>query len=309
MATTSARSEGPVTPRGVRAFVRTHLPRLGGRDIRFLSLSDFSTWEIDGRYILRFARNAESNRQLARELTALPILEAHLAVEVPRIDLVVTYRRDLQVMGYPKVPGVDGESIRPPPQLRAPLVEQFAGLLGALRALPATAVHPETPKWAGHDLERARRHLVKHGHLIAERAPELIVPEVVPYLRGEVSTEAPPPADPVVSHCDIKGEHLLFDPARGRLTGVIDWADMCLTHPAIDLGALAIWLGPRFVHDVGAMLGMTPEVMDRALTGVRMTMLAGLARTFAGEKRWPVDLATTMIRWAFATESARSSRL
>lgn len=302
MATTVGWNRGPVTPRNVRAFVRKHLPRLAGRNLRFLSLSDFSTWEVDGRYIVRFARNLESNSQLTREVDALPVLEKTLAIEVPEIDLMVPYRRDLQAMGYAKLPGVDGESFQPTRDQTPCLVAQFAELLTALRETPASALHPDTPHWPGHDLDGARRHLSRHGHLIGERAPDLVTPEVSRFLRGAVPVEVAAPAAPVVAHCDIKGEHLLFDPEAGRLTGLIDWADMCVTHPTIDLGALAIWNGPRFVRDVAASVGTPADVVESAVLAVRLTMLAGLARTFAGEKHWPVDLAKTMIRRVFGMD-------
>lgn len=299
VATTHPWNRGPVTPRNVRAFVRKHLPQLAGRDLRFLSLSDFSTWEVDGRYILRFARNSESNGQLTREVDALPVLEKALAIKVPEVDLVMPYRRDLQAMGYAKLPGIDGEAFQPRRDQTSHLVGQFAELLTALQEIPASALHPDTPHWPGHDLEGACRHLSKHGHLIGERASDLITAEVSGYLQGAVPMEVAPPAQPVVAHCDIKGEHLLFDPDAGRLTGLIDWGDMCVTQPTIDLGALAIWHGPRFVGDVAASIGTPADVVESTLMAVRVTMLAGLARTFAGEKHWPVDLATTMIRRVF----------
>ena len=202
-------------------------------------------------------------------------------------------------MGYPKLPGLDGEAFRPPPEQRSDLAGQFADLLTALRAVPASSLHPDTPEWPGHDLEAARRQLTKHGHLVTERVPDLAVPEISRYLEGDVPTTGPAPGPAVISHCDIKPEHLLFDPERGRLTGVIDWADTCISHPTIDLGALAIWLGPGFMSEVAATLQTSPDAVDQALAAVRIALLAGLARTFAGEKHWTVDITTTMIRWAF----------
>ena len=39
-------------------------------------------------------------------------------------------------------------------------------------------------------------------------------------------------ARPVLAHADLKPEHVLHDPGSGRLTGVLDWGDACLAHPA-----------------------------------------------------------------------------
>lgn len=302
MGTTQGWSDGPVDPSAVATFVRNNLPLLRGDQIRFLSLSDFSTWEIDGRYILRFARDDGSNAQLTREVAALPVLERALPVEVPRVDLVAFYSEGRQVMGYPKVAGVDGETFRPGPDRRSHLVNQFAELLIALRGLPASALHPDTPQWPGYDLEGNQSHLAKCGHLVEEQMPDLLTPEVLRYVRGEIELAAPSEAPAVVSHADIKGEHLLFNVESGRLTAVIDWADMCVTQPTFDLGFLAIWLGPKFVSDVAEKIGTPSDDADHAVAGVRLAMLAGLALTLAGEKHWPMELAKTMIRWAFAAD-------
>jgi aminoglycoside phosphotransferase (APT) family kinase protein len=39
---------------------------------------------------------------------------------------------------------------------------------------------------------------------------------------------------PVLVHGDLHARHLLVDPA-GRATGVLDWGDLCLADPALDL--------------------------------------------------------------------------
>ena len=57
---------------------------------------------------------------------------------------------------------------------------------------------------------------------------------------------APPPmvrGDEVVLHGDLYARHLLFDDA-GRLSGVIDWGDVCLGDRAIDLSIAFTFLPP-----------------------------------------------------------------
>lgn len=293
----------PVTPITVAAFIREQLPRLSGGETRFLSSSDFSTWEVDGRYILRFARDEESDGQLTREVAVLPVLEKVLPVGVPQVDLVAPFAPGLQVMGYPKLPGVDGEAFRPSPEKQDHLVGQFADLLLALRELSVADLPAAIPEWPGHDLELARRRLDDHGHLLAERAPEIATPDIMRYVHGDVPIAAPTAAPAVVAHADIKGEHLLFEPDAGCLTGVIDWADMSVTHPSIDLGALAVWLGPEFVNGVADRLGTPSAEVEQALAAVRLTRLAGLVSTFAGQKRRDIDRTKTMIRRAFTPAS------
>ena len=43
-------------------------------------------------------------------------------------------------------------------------------------------------------------------------------------------------------HGDLAGEHVLYDAgARGQVTGIIDWSEMALSDPGIDLAAFYYW--------------------------------------------------------------------
>jgi aminoglycoside phosphotransferase (APT) family kinase protein len=44
----------------------------------------------------------------------------------------------------------------------------------------------------------------------------------------------PAPGPPVICHGDLHARHLLVD-GEGTATGVIDWGDLCLADPAVDL--------------------------------------------------------------------------
>lgn len=162
---------------------------------------------------------------------------------------------------------------------------------------PAQIDH-EIPDWPGPDLDTPLERLARYARLIRAHSPDLVTPEMAAYLHGEIDVPVRPDTR-VLAHADLKGEHLLFDEMAGRLTAVIDWADLSLSDPAVDLGYLAIWLGPRFMTDVGRRIGASTEMMDRALFGMRSYMLIGLGSTLAGEKHWPLELARTQLRAAF----------
>ena len=61
---------------------------------------------------------------------------------------------------------------------------------------------------------------------------------------------APRAAPPVLAHQDFACEHVLIDPATGRATGVIDWADATLGDPADDFAGVLAWLGETFLGEV-----------------------------------------------------------
>jgi len=55
--------------------------------------------------------------------------------------------------------------------------------------------------------------------------------------------------DVVVAHKDLSDDHILIDPVKGELTGIIDFADAGFSHPALDFSGL--WrYGEAFVREV-----------------------------------------------------------
>jgi aminoglycoside phosphotransferase (APT) family kinase protein len=63
------------------------------------------------------------------------------------------------------------------------------------------------------------------------------VPAAVEHLLDRAES-LPPPAAPVLTHGDLHFRHVLVGD-DGRATGVIDWGDVCVADPAIDL--LLLW--------------------------------------------------------------------
>jgi aminoglycoside phosphotransferase (APT) family kinase protein len=51
-------------------------------------------------------------------------------------------------------------------------------------------------------------------------------------------------------HHDLAGEHILYDPEGGAITGIIDWGDLAIGDPAIDFTGLLDAYGEEFVERV-----------------------------------------------------------
>lgn len=66
---------------------------------------------------------------------------------------------------------------------------------------------------------------------------------------------------PVLIHCDLACEHILCDPERGVLTGVIDWGDATIGDPALDFVGLHVERGREFTERV---LAHYPGTVDAA---------------------------------------------
>jgi aminoglycoside 2''-phosphotransferase len=51
-------------------------------------------------------------------------------------------------------------------------------------------------------------------------------------------------------HQDLNGEHILYDPAHGAISGIIDWGDTIIGDPAIDFAGLLADYGENFAAQV-----------------------------------------------------------
>jgi aminoglycoside 2''-phosphotransferase len=87
-------------------------------------------------------------------------------------------------------------------------------------------------------------------------------------------------------HADIKPAHLLVD--GGRVSGLIDWGDVCLGDPDFDLAVIAMFFGQGFLERLLAHLADRDPayVLDKT--------------RFFTTVRWTQDLAFVIQRAAIA---------
>jgi aminoglycoside phosphotransferase (APT) family kinase protein len=127
---------------------------------------------------------------------------------------------------------------------------RLAGTRAALAELTATGV------WAGDPAVDA----------LLDRAAELGAPE----------------GTPVLVHGDLHVRHLLVDDA-GRATGVIDWGDVCLADPAVDLSLGFGAFGGRARAAFLAAYGPVDDVRGLRARALAVRLAALLARYAAAE--------------------------
>jgi aminoglycoside phosphotransferase (APT) family kinase protein len=289
-----------ITSDVVEDFVRVHLPSHVDGDLEFLGLSDFSTWLIDSEHIARFAVTDEGDRQLRREAAALSVLPGRLPVQVPQIEVVATSSIGHLAVTYRRLLGVSGEELRPSGSARERVGNHIAEFLVALHAVPVNAIDADLPVHIV-DYDARLAGVAAYASVIADHAPDALTPGVLAYVNGEVTVPAPT-SERCLCHADLKGEHVLLHPMGLTVSGVIDWADVAVDDPAVDLGSLAIWLGPDFVRRVAYRYGAEPALVERGLFRIRTWMLTGFGRMLAGENSWPPKLVRTQLRWAFDGE-------
>jgi aminoglycoside phosphotransferase (APT) family kinase protein len=188
------------------------LPGVEPRTLRTIETGwDSVAVDVDGEWILRVARRDEVAATYRVEIVLLPELAPMFSVAIPvpvraGPDWILTRR----IAGKPFHTGAE---IRPLGELLAAL---HAFDVERARQLGAETHDPQT------DVERFRTHVLPLLDPGERSAAEALLDE-----------HAAAAYAPRLTHADLGPEHVLVE--CGRITGVIDWTDMRVGDPAIDL--------------------------------------------------------------------------
>jgi aminoglycoside phosphotransferase (APT) family kinase protein len=271
----------------IGGLLATHLPGYRVATVTPLGAGlDNVAYEVNGDLIVRFSREPDPAR-VTREADLLAAVAEVSPLPVPRPVFTDPERG---CVAYRKVPGV--------PLLELPaagrsahagsIVATLGGFLAALHTAPVDRLaglvevdDQPLPDWLG---DAAALYATVADHVPAAHRPAI-----------EVFLAAPPPAGgyPLVfSHNDLGIEHVLVDPERWTVTGVIDWSDAALVDPAYDAGLLYRDLGP-------AALDACPDGADRAVFYARCSVFEDLAYGLEAGRRPYVDKSLTALTWLF----------
>lgn len=210
--------------------------------------------EVNGELIFRFPMRDDVIPYIEKELGLLPVLEPTLSTPIPHFDYIGHGNANYPYMfvGYRKLNGTALEDSGITPEQLAALAPALATFLSELHSFPVAlaiqaGVEAHTPEsWR----ERYRERYID----LQKRA--------FPFLNAELRTkserlwedfldnEAIFTFQPVLIHCDLAGEHILCDPVRGVLTGVIDWGDTTIGDPTMDFVGLHNYHGREFTERV-----------------------------------------------------------
>ena len=120
------------------------------------------------------------------------------------------------------------------------------------------------------------------GEVIRQRLPDILTDEVERYLSGGVAIPPRSPLRPVLSHADLKGEHIIVSDRGDRVAGIIDWT------------ACRRWSTTQGRSDEG--------LLPRVCFYARCFSLDNLGWWLANRLDAPVELLKAQARWAFSTE-------
>lgn len=204
---------------------------------------------VGGSWVFRFSRRHVAVPLLTCEIRCLPAMARclPLAIPVPEYLGVPEASYPYHFAGYRLIPGRTACRARLDYAARMALAEPLAGFLRSLHAFaPATAVELGIPTDNMQRLDVTKRS-PKALTLIdgLERRGDATATETH-VLRAIVADAAGcrAPGTRTVVHGDLYVRHLIVDDG-GRLAGVIDWGDLHLGDPAMDLMVAYMVLPPE----------------------------------------------------------------
>jgi aminoglycoside phosphotransferase (APT) family kinase protein len=236
----------------VSGLVAAQFPDLAGREVaRYGAGWDNELFCVGGEWIFRFPRRAERVPWLTREIEIMSIAAETLAPAIPVFERLGTPGDAFPYpfVGYRPLPGVGAD--RAGESGRAGLAADIGALLGRLHRIDPSRVRPTPDGWEREPWENLRAELTADADLARPLLPPDLLTSAEPYLAGQVS---PPPQDGPLRfiHADICPDHVIVDPATGRLTGLIDFTDAMAGDPVLDFVGLIGIGGYGFISNVAA---------------------------------------------------------
>lgn len=222
----------------VRSLLAEQFPELELRSVRILGEGfDNAVWLIDEECAFRFPRRAIAVPLVAREVAVLtrvaPLLP--VAVPVPAFVGAESERFPRPFFGHRVLPGSELADAHLTDSDRARVGMDVGRFLRTLH-VPATRELVDARRTLPVDPNR-RADMPFRVRMTRERLDAL--PDLEPAslrsaerILAAAEGLAPGPAQ-VLCHGDLHVRHVLVD--RGELTGVIDWGDVCVGDPSMDL--------------------------------------------------------------------------
>lgn len=242
-------AEFELEPEAAQRLIETQFPILAPAYLEHFGTGwDNIAYLVNGTYVFRFPRRTMGVGLIEREIRILPLLAPHLPLPIPAPRFAGSPVADYPspFAGYRLIAGVTACRCRLSDADRARNAAPLARFLTALHHIPVDA---ETSAWApGDEIERAN--LAKRAPVVKERlrvlAPELpaLDVEALSALVDDLAATPPYTEPPCWVHGDLYPRHLLLDGAHD-VCGVIDWGDVHLGDPALDLSIAFSFLPPE----------------------------------------------------------------
>ncbi len=306
-------AEVEVTPQFAADLLREQFPDLPAQQVTVLATGwDNTAFVVDGQWLFRFPRRRIAVPGVQREITVLSRLAPRLPLPIPDPRFVgqPSSRYPWPFFGASLLPGVDltdsglSDSER---AVVAASVGYFLRLLHdpGLVVLMEGADLPVDPMRRASAPVRARRarevldRLMHRGIWPADSDVIRFLDQAEHGAAGAASADGVAGTRAaedgvsgggllVVSHGDLHVRHLLVD-RDGSATGVIDWGDLCLADPAVDLSIAYFGFAGEARADLLSAYGRPVSAeQELAARACAISLAASLAEYAAADGRAPL---------------------
>jgi len=243
-------------------------------------------------WVFRFPRRTIAVRCMETELAALPALAPHLPLAVPTPVHRGTMPNGWPFGGYRLLPGVPlATATDTSTAARMALAARLGDCLGALHALPADLAESRAPDPLGR-LDVDRREAITLTSLEATQVATDRPRALIATAREAAQRHRPTLA---VSHGDLDARHILVTDDLAA-SGIIDWGDLMVADPAIDLGvAFSSFAGPARTALLEAYAARGHALSETTLILARFRALTTSARILT----WAIDIGDlALAAWA-----------
>lgn len=222
---------------------------------------------INEQLIARFPKDGHARERLAIESRILTLVRERVEMPVPLFEYqaedVVIYH---MLAGEPLTREV---IFRQNEAVQNQLAEQLALFLSQLHTIPQELV---TQQVSG--ISEAERSLEDYSVMFEDVQRELfpflwahqktwVRQLFMPLLEGQINLDY----EPALIHGDLGVYHILYDPIRQRVNGVIDFGTAGPGDPASDFACLIQALGEHFLQRMARFYPAIPPALDRARFG------------------------------------------
>ena len=234
----------------VARIIEAQFPHCAPVRVTFLGEGyDNTAFDVDGAWVFRFPKRVEVEQQLLVEMRVLPVLAGRAPLPIPAWSLRGKPSPEFprHFGGYRKlagVPGIEMDPERVPFGVLAPVLGRFLSWLHAVPAGEAARLGverlPIEPL-----VEEIRAEALEDFERLNSVAPDAPLETWLTYLKSGVAG-ARPLLTPALVHNDLAAEHILVGETARTVTGIIDWSDMAVSDPALDIAGMFHWGGPAF---------------------------------------------------------------
>jgi aminoglycoside phosphotransferase (APT) family kinase protein len=240
-------AECVVDERLARCLVETQFPSLAPVRLKSLGAGwDNTAYLVNDALVFRFPRRQIAVELLETEFQLLPKIAPRLPVQVPVPKFQGQPAQDYPWVfsGYQFLPGRTADAAAFDEGDRLLAAEPIARFLAALHSIQAE----EAIRWGARPDSLARLDVSHRAPLLRQRLEGIVglglvdnekaLLEVIELAVGGRSSKTT-----TIVHGDLYTRHLLVDENK-QLSGVIDWGDLHLGDPAIDLSIAYGFLPP-----------------------------------------------------------------